>query len=112
VVKKRKENQRGASFNLRHHLGQARHHGDWWQRFGNPTMTKQNQRLAVTGIDDKGSETRLWLSKTNDWQCDHAHKIDRLVVSYQSRPLRGRSCAKIGHPTGQCLLSHPLDKDL
>jgi len=22
----------------------AHHHGgDWWQRFGNPTMTKQNQ---------------------------------------------------------------------
>jgi hypothetical protein len=34
------------------------------------------------------------------------------VVSYQSRPLRGRSCTKVGHARGQCLMSHPLDNNL
>ena len=32
------------------------------------------------------------------------------VVSCQSRPLRGRSCTKVGHVAGQCNASHPKGK--
>jgi hypothetical protein len=41
------------------------------------------------------------------WQRD-----DKGVVSYQSRPRSGRSCTKVGHARGQCLMSHPFDNNL